>query len=639
MNKLVLSLSLVAGLLASPTWAGGLLHRCGGCSDPCTAAACGGFRAVGNCSGCGAAQAFAPSYAMSQPVYTAQAPISGGCQACGGTVVMQTSPVYSPAMSYAPAVTTVAPSMELADCGPVQSYKVVMEPEYFTETKVEYATEYQDEVRYRTNQVARQVPVEVQDYRTTTVMVDKTETKTVEYSVLVPQTSEKTVDVTETVPVWNEVSENYTVRVPHVVDVPEEYTVRVPQLNEEQFSYTVQIPQSQTISRTQLVTNSVPVVKTRTVQVSRPVTRMQTVTKDYGHWEVRVEEVAGSMQTCQPAATYSGQVVSGGCGSVGGGCGAVGVGCSGSAGGCSSYAGQCGSCGGCGRIRSYRGGCFTNSACRSCGGCGVVSSGCGQGGYQVASGSCGSVSGYSVESAVVYSQPVATTQTVSRRVWVPNVITEEVPVVENVMESQEVAYTSFEQQTTEVPYECTVLVYVPEERTGVRKVVNYVDETRTRNRKVVEYNEETRTRTRKVLSYEQKTRSITVPVVSYNTEKRTKEVSYTVRIPETKVEPITTTRFDTVTEDHVEQYSVRVPVSVPREVQVQSSRMVPKLVPITVYPCSGVVPSAPAAPGVMIGPSGCNNCGQVPTMAPQILMHAPACSNCGGGTCSGTCQF
>ncbi len=42
----------------------------------------------------------------------------------------------------------------------------------------------------------------------------------------------------------------------------------------------------------QTVTNAVPVSKTRTVQTYQPVTRTQTVTKDYGHWEDRVEEVA-----------------------------------------------------------------------------------------------------------------------------------------------------------------------------------------------------------------------------------------------------------------------------------------------------------------------------------------------------------
>ncbi len=146
-----------------------------------------------------------------------------------------------------------------------------------------------------------------------------------------------------------------------------------------------------------------------------------------------------------------------------------------------------------------------------CGGCGshaVPSPGCGQ-------------------AVVNYGVPTQTyapaTQTVSRRVWVPNVVTEEVSVVENVPQSQEIAYTVFEQKTEQVPYECTYLVYQPETRTGTRKVVTYTEETRTRTRKVVQYNDEVRTRTRKQLSYKQETRTQTIPVVSYTQKSEQKK--------------------------------------------------------------------------------------------------------------------
>ncbi len=555
--------------------------RCGGCSDPCIAYSTAG--GVSSCSGCAMVAAGNPCGACGSVSYPALQTYSN-CLTSGGT-------------SYAAPLGEVAvpPPSTLLGCGPVQSYKVVMEPEYFTETKLVPTTEYQDEIRYRTRTVPRQVKVEYEDYRTTTELVSKTETKTVEYSVLVPKTEEKTVDLVETVPVWNEVIEDYTVRVPTVVEVPEEYTVRIPQLRDEDFTYTVYVPQSQTQTKVQTVTNAVPVVKTRTVQVSRPVVRMETVTRDYGRWEVRVEEVAHSAYSMPTPSTPS-------------------LSCSGiSTGGCGVYSGSCGACGGCGRCYSRSSnGCRTATACGVCGGCGVTS-------YSRNSGLGTICDGNMAETAVSCG-----TSTVSRRVWVPNVVTEEVPVTEMVTETQVVSYTAFEQQTEQIPYECTYLVYVPEQRTGTRKVVEYVDETRTRTRKVVEYNEEARTRTRKELSYKQETKTQTVPYVTYTTENRTKEVSYVVKVPETKVEPITRTRYDTVNEEITEEYTVRVPVASAKEVQVQVCRMVPKLVPTTIYPCcgdsgvgSGTSMGYPAgAVGCGGCQGGCAGCSGTPTVAP-----------------------
>ena len=408
------------------------------------------------------------------PAATYQGPIvaaasSSGCGACGNAVVAYGNTIQS-SVAQSGAVMVPTEQRNLVDCGPVNSYKVVLEPKYFTESRAVATTEYQNETRHRTRVVARTVPVETQDYKTVTVMVPRSETKTIEYSVLVPQTSEKTVDVVNTVPVWTEVAEQYTVKVPTVIDVPEEYKVRVPQLVDQEFTYTVQVPQSLTETRLHAVTNAIPVTKTRTVQTYQPVTRSQTVTKDYGHWEDRVEEVvvaapavsyeasyAAPACTTAPAYStgYAAPAQVGGCGQSG--CGQASCG----------HAG-CGSRHrGCGLFR--RGGCGASAA--SCGsGC---SSGC-------ASGGCGTA----VSSGIVYSAPApvysaptyaapaacatTTTQTVTRRVWVPNVVTEEVSVVENVPQSQEVAYTVYEQKTEQVPYECTYLVYRPESRTGTR---------------------------------------------------------------------------------------------------------------------------------------------------------------------------
>ena len=212
--------------------------------------------------------------------------------------------------------------------------------------------------------------------------------------------------------------------------------------------------------------------------------------------------------------------------------------------------------------------------------------------------------------------------TISRRVWVPSVVTEEVPVVENQTTTEVVSYTAFETQSEQVPYECTYVVYAPEQRSATRQTVDYVNETRTRTRKVVQYTEESRSRTHRELSYKQETRTVTVPVVSYTTEKRTKEITYTVNVPQTKTEPFTSTRYDTVSEDVTEEYTVRVPVATSKEVQVQACRMVPKLVPLTIYPCS---PTSAGSYGAGGGNAGCASCGGSPTPAPAVSSGCNAC--------------
>ncbi|MBX3422761.1 MAG: ferredoxin [Pirellulaceae bacterium] len=615
MNRtLVMLVCAITALGVADAYGGhcGLCRR-GGCSDPCTASSCAGLAYHhGSCGGC-ASMGGVVAEGCGQGCGAAQGGCSGvhGCGVVGQGVG---------AHGYAAISAASIVRQDLIDCGPVASYQVVMQSEFATEIRAVPYTEYREEVRYRTRAISRQVPVEVQDYRTKTVMVPTTETKTVEYSVLVPKHEERQVQVTETVPVWNEVTDNYTVKVPTVEEVPEEYTVRVPQVRDEQFTYTVQVPQAQTIQKTQRVTNAIPVTKTRTVQVCRPVIRTQTVTRDMGHWEMRIEEVAACAVPCASTAGSSGITI-GGCGtgttyinhSECGGCGQATYGYDNClASGQQTVSSSCGSCGACGSCRA-RGG------CNGCSRAGSIPCGSGCGG---ASGGCASISGTSVSHGVISggcSSPVS--QTVTRRMWVPNMVTEEVPVVENVTQEEVISYTTYEQQTTEVPYECTVVTYVLEERTGTRKVVDYVNETRTRTRKVIKYSDETRTRTRKELSHKQETRTQTVPYISYSTEKRTKEVSFTIHVPQTEVETFTSTRYDTVQEEVSEEYTVRVPYCAYREEQVQVCRMVPKLVPITINPCQASANPGPVSCGTSLGcagcsaGAGCSSCGS-PTLAP-----------------------
>jgi len=483
----------------------------------------------------------------------------GGCSdPCGGGAVMSSGCGGAAAMSSGGCVA----GGEMI-CDTVTDYKVVMEPKYVTETRSVCVTETRNETRYRTKQVWKTVPVTETKYRTKVVNKPVTETKTIEYSVLVPVKSEKTVELTESVPVWTEVPEEYTVRVPQLVEVPETYTVKVPQLRDETFTYTVNVPHAVTEQRMRTVTNAVPVTRTRTIQVCVPQTTTKCVTKDYGHWEERVVEAPASSVSSGPGAGM-------GCGSRRGGCGLL------------------------GRLHGHHRSCGCRSCASACSSCG---SNCG--------GGCGAGNGCGA--------------TKTQRVWVPNVVTENVPVTTMSNQSQTVHYTVYEQRSEQIPYECTRVVYRPEQRTGTKKSVHYEDEERTRMRKVVKYTEEKRTRMRKQLTYKTVTKTETVPQVSYKTEKRTKEVSYTYNVPEYTTEAYEVTRNDRVCEEQVEEYTVCVPYVVAKEQQVQVCKMVPKLVETTVnHCCEGSAASAGAPCGGCDAAAG-SDCG----------CGAPAASPCG----------
>ncbi len=584
--------------------------RCGGCSDPCRPSRIHAFaHANSSVSGVGSGYAgysiveaspascgaVAPdgSYGMTYGPGFNVAP-NTGFGIVQSTVVMQAGPqavMQTPAM--------IAPQVV---CEPITGYRTVMESTFVTETQYVNVMETKQETRTRVKKVSKSVPVTVADFRTKTVMVPTTETKTIDYTVLVPEHSTKTVDVTVTVPVWNEVSENYTVKVPTISDVNETYNVSVARLKDESFSYTVYVPQTETVTKMQTVNNAVPVVKTRTVQRTVPSYSTQSVTKDYGHWETIVEEVAGSSYGAAPAvlSAASGMMngYSNGCGNSVMATAAV------SGGGCGNglFAGRSRVCGcvkkstncGCGSHATSSCGCSAqvSSACGTPNGCGSsMSTGCNSNtvvcGNVMNSGSM--MSGYSAGTMMA---PAPATRTTTRRVWVPSVVTEEVPVVTNTVKNEEVAYTVYEQQSTQVPYESTSVVYRPEQRTGTKKVVEYVSEPRTRTRKVVSYTDEQRTRTRRVLSYTTQTKQETYPVVTYKTEKKSKDISYVVNVPTQSVEAFETTRYETMTEDTLEDYVVTVQVPSTKEVQVQVCKMVPKLVAYTFNPCGNAANSS-----------------------------------------------
>ena len=210
---------------------------------------------------------------------------------------------------------------------------------------------------------------------------------------------------------------------------------KVAQLRDETFTYSVNVPQAVTEQRVRTVTNAVPVTRTRTIKFvfrRRPCKRSPktTVIGKIKSWKC-LPRVAGWLAT-EPVAHASG-----GCGLLVTMVDDIAVVAVGAV------------------LRHVRRAAVTAVALwfrwmRAGGGC---------------------------------------TSTASKRVWVPNCVTETVPVTTSSTECQTVHYTVYEQQSTQVPYECTKVVYNASNVPEPSSAVTYVDETRTRMRKVVKYND------------------------------------------------------------------------------------------------------------------------------------------------------
>jgi hypothetical protein len=203
-----------------------------------------------------------------------------------------------------------APACQPLDTGSATLLQVELVPTYVTEKRIVCTTEYRDEQRQRVVSVPRTVPISEERYRVNTVMVPKTETKTIEFTTTVPVQSMATKTYKIKVPVYRDVEEAYTARVPVLKEVDETYTAKVPVLRDVEFTYTVNVPYPITTTVQRNVTSAVPVVKTRTISQCLPETKTKTVTVDRGHWENRLVEVAaygsrrrgcgcGTMVVCQ----------------------------------------------------------------------------------------------------------------------------------------------------------------------------------------------------------------------------------------------------------------------------------------------------------------------------------------------------
>ena len=152
--------------------------------------------------------------------------------------------------------------------------------------------------------------------------------------------------------------------------------------------------------------------------------------------------------------------------------------------------------------------------------------------------------------------PCGCTTVLCKRVWVPNVVQEQVPV------------TVMRPQMVQQPYEYVSTVCRPQQRT--------------RQVRVCEYQPQQRTRTVRVCEYRTERRSTTVPVCHYETQQRTRQVQYTVCVPQQRTRTYNVTTYRQVPEQVTQNYRVCVPVQVPRTVQVPVCRMVPKTVTVPV---------------------------------------------------------
>src|SRR5687768_17169582 len=106
----------------------------------------------------------------------------GGKWRCGGC----SDTCFTSYVAPAPAG-CCAPAPICLETGPVKEMHVVLVPTYVTEKQSFCATEYRDEQRQRVVCGYKTVNVTEKRVRVVTVPVNKTETKTVEYTVQVPE--------------------------------------------------------------------------------------------------------------------------------------------------------------------------------------------------------------------------------------------------------------------------------------------------------------------------------------------------------------------------------------------------------------------------------------------------------------------
>jgi hypothetical protein len=175
-------------------------------------------------------------------------------------------------------------------------------------------------------------------------------------------------------------------------------------------------------------------------------------------------------------------------------------------------------------------------------------------------------------------------QTICKRMWVPKIVTHQVPC------------TTYRPRYSQIPYtyHCTVLKpearvrtmrvcdYKTEMRSRTDRVCSYRLEKRSRPVRLCDYKTEVRSRVDRVCSYRCEARSRQIPVTSYRTEMRHRDVQYTVCVPEQRTVNETVTTYKCVPYQVQQNYSVCVPYQVPRVVQHRVCHMVAKTVMVQV---------------------------------------------------------
>ncbi len=151
------------------------------------------------------------------------------------------------------------------------------------------------------------------------------------------------------------------------------------------------------------------------------------------------------------------------------------------------------------------------------------------------------------------------TVTTCHRVWVPNIVTEQVAVTIQRCELKQQLCTY------------TATVCRPETRKQSVKVCNYETQTKTRMERVCEYRTETKTKDVKTCRYETQTKS--------------RVVNYTECVPVQKTRKVNVTTYKTVVEERKEDYVVHTPVQVQREIDVTVCRLVPVQETVAVSAC------------------------------------------------------
>ena len=140
----------------------------------------------------------------------------------------------------------------------------------------------------------------------------------------------------------------------------------------------------------------------------------------------------------------------------------------------------------------------------------------------------------------------AVMRTVCRPVYMPKMVSEQVPV------------TCYKTEQVQVPYQYNVTVCKPQVRTRTVRVCNYRMETRQRNVQVCE--------------------TECVPM--------TRNVNYTCMVPQKQQRSYNVTTYRMIPEKRVQTYKVCVPHQVQKPVQVKACRMVPETVRVPVCdPC------------------------------------------------------